>query len=191
VSSRRFYETQVATVPADASARVIAEHMALYAVGCVVVVDEERRPIGVVTDRDLACRVVARGADPGRTTAGEIASKPVQLAQSDESIETVVQRMRQAGVRRMPVVENGALVGLVAIDDLVVHLGRELDELGRTAKQEVDEARRHGRRVRRRQELEESLAALEASALAAGRDAAAFVRREIDALRERVRGSQR
>ena len=97
--------------------------------------------------------------------------------------------MRKAGVRRMPIVEGEALAGLVTLDDLVVHLGRELNDLGGTAKLAIDEGRKRGRRERRRRDIEEGVAALEASALASGRDAVAFVRKEIDSLRERLRGS--
>lgn len=188
MSTWRYYEREVATARSDASARALADAMAIYAIGCVVIVDAERRPVGIVTDRDLTCRVVARGSDPDATQADAIATKPVQVAHGEEPIEGVVARMRQGGVRRMPVVENEALVGLVTLDDLVVHLGRELHELGSTAKLAVDEGRKRGRRERRRRSLEESIAALEASALASGRDAVAFVRREIDSLRERLRG---
>ena len=190
MSGWRNYETQIATAPLDASVRSLAEMMSIYAIGCVVVVDAARRPVGIITDRDLCCRVVARGADPDTTTASEIATKPVHLAESAEPIERVVARMREAGVRRMPVVEDGALAGLVTLDDLIVHLGRELNELGGAAKLAIDEGRKRGRRERRRQSLEESVAALEASAVANGREAVAFVRREIDALRERLRGPE-
>jgi signal-transduction protein with cAMP-binding, CBS, and nucleotidyltransferase domain len=189
MSAWRWYEREIATAGADTTARALAETMGSYGVGCLVIVDDAQRPLGIVTDRDLACRVVARGADPDAITAIEIATKPVQVAKSDEPIEQVVAHMRKAGVRRMPVVEGEALSGLVTLDDLVVHLGRELNELGSTAKLAVDESRKRGRRERRRRELEEGVAALEATALASGRDAVAFVRKEIDSLRERLRGS--
>jgi signal-transduction protein with cAMP-binding, CBS, and nucleotidyltransferase domain len=143
--------------------------MAFHAIGCVVIVDAERRPVGIVTDRDLACRVVARGADPEATSAAQIATTPLQVAQSEEPIESVVARMRKAGVRRMPVVRDDALIGLVTLDDLVVHLGRELEELGSTAKLAIDESRKRGRRARRRQHFEENLAELEATAVANSR----------------------
>jgi len=185
----RWYDKEIATARPDATARALADAMGMYAIGCVVIVDDARRPVGIVTDRDLTCRVVARGADPDAITADEIATKPVQIAKSDDPIEQVVAHMRKAGVRRMPIVEGEALAGLVTLDDLVVHLGRELNDLGGTAKLAIDEGRKRGRRERRRRDIEEGVAALEASALASGRDAVAFVRKEIDSLRERLRGS--
>lgn len=184
------YTTAVATARADASARSLADTMAFYAIGSVVVVDEARRPIGIVTDRDLCLRVVAAGRDPETTRAGEIATQPVQVARIEEPLDAVVERMRKAGVRRMPIVQGEALCGIVALDDLVVALGRELEWLGSAAKLEVRESLREGRRTRRRKEIEETLASLEASALSAGREAVDFVTREFEALRERIRRSQ-
>ncbi len=188
MSAWRYYEKGIATAALDASARSLAEQMMFHAIGCIVIVDAESRPVGIVTDRDLCCRVVARGANPGDVTASEIASKPLHVAQSDEPIEVVAARMRQAGVRRMPVVRGDAVVGLVTLDDLVMHLGRELEELGSTAKLAIDESRKRGRRARRRQHVEESIEELEATAVASGREAVAFVRREVDSLRERLLG---
>jgi predicted transcriptional regulator len=185
----RWYEKEIATARPDTTARALAETMGTYAIGCVVIVDDARRPVGIVTDRDLTCRVVASGADPDKTLADAIATRPVEFARGDEPIEAVVARMRKSGVRRMPIVDGEALVGLVTLDDLIVHLGRELNELGGTAKLAVDESRKRGRRERRRRDIEEGIAALEASALASGRDAVAYVRKEIDSLRERLRGS--
>jgi CBS domain-containing protein len=183
-----YYETEVATAAPNENVRVLADRMEIYAVGCLVVVDPDGRPVGIVTDRDLACRVVARGLDPETTTAADVASKPLEVAESHEPIERIAARMREGALRRLPVVEGGRLVGLVAVDDLVLHLARELSDLGSAAKAEIDLARKRGRRERARRDLEENVAALEAGARALGRDGVAFVRREIDSLRTRLRG---
>jgi CBS domain-containing protein len=179
------YVTEVASARPETTVRALSELMTHYGIGCVVIRDEERRPLGVVTDRDLACRVVARGLDPDATTAEAVATKPVHCADTDDSLEQVIARMRAANVRRMPVVRDAALVGLVTLDDLVVHLVREAASLSAAATTSIDASRRAGRRTRRRAELEESVAALEASAIAAGREAMELVSREFDALRER------
>jgi CBS domain-containing protein len=192
MQTRDFYKTEVATAPIDASASEIAERMGRYSVGCVVIVEGEGRPVGIVTDRDLTCRVVARGADPEKTRAAEIMSRPLVTAGPHEPLEEVIERMRTAGVRRIPVVRDERLTGLVAVDDLVVELGRELDDLGEAGRRAVADARRRAQRERRREEIEESLAELRESVERAGRDAAEFVRREFDGLRERLRrGAER
>jgi len=184
---RPHYASAVATAPENASVCQLADLMVHYAIGSVVIVDAERRPVGIVTDRDLCTRVIARGLDPEKTTASEVASKPAQVARVDEPLEAVAARMRDAGMRRVPIVDEGEkLVGLVTLDDLVVALGRELESIGGTAKAEIEMARREGRKARRRVDIEEKLASLEASALAAGRDAVDFVTREFESLRDRL-----
>jgi CBS domain-containing protein len=187
MQTRDFYRTDVATARSAATAIDLAEQMGDYAVGCVVVVDDAERPIGLVTDRDLTCRVIAKGLDPAKTPAGEIMSRPLVTAGPGEPIESVIERMRTAGVRRIPVVRDERLTGLVSIDDLVVELGRELDDLGESARRSVQDARRRGRRERRREEVEETVAELRASVERAGREAADLLSREFETLRARLR----
>jgi len=184
------YVTEVASATADATVRALADLMAHYAVGCIVIRDADRRPIGIVTDRDLACRVVARGLDPEKTIAADVATKPVHCIRTDDSLEQVIARMREANVRRMPVVRDEKLVGLVTLDDLVVQIGREIASLSAAATVSLDDARREGRRRHRRDELEETVASLEATVLAAGREMRSFVTKEFEALRDRLRGPQ-
>lgn len=181
------YSTEIATAHPEDSVAKLADRMEEYAIGCIVIVDADRRPVGIVTDRDLCCRVVARGLDPIVTPASAVMQAPVVVAQADEPIESVVERMRAARIRRIPVLGNGQLVGMVAADDLVLHLGRELEDLGQAAKHAIDERRRRARRERRREEFEESLAALRETLETAGREAVDFVTREFESLRDRFR----
>ncbi len=187
--TRDYYRTEVVTAPPDASAAELAERMGNYAVGCVVIVDADRRPLGVVTDRDLLCRVVARSGDGDKVQAASIMSQPPVTAETSEPVETVIERMRTAAVRRIVVVRDGRVHGLVAVDDLVVELGRELDDLGEAARRAVEASRERGRRERRRGEMEETLAELRGSVERAGRDVADFLSREFESLRDRVRRS--
>jgi CBS domain-containing protein len=187
--TRDYYRTEVVTAPLDASAAELAERMGEYAVGCVVIVDEAGHPAGIVTDRDLTCRVVARSGKPDAVRAAEIMSQPLVTARADESIEQVVDRMRTAGVRRIVVLREGRLSGLVSVDDLVVELGRELDDLGEATRRAVESGRRRGQRERRRAELEDTLTELRGSVERAGRDVADFLSREFESLRGRWRPS--
>jgi len=185
--TRDYYRTDVATAPADATVTDLADRMAHFGIGSVVIVDGTGHPIGIVTDRDLTCRVIAKGGDPDAVRASEIMSAPVVTIAPTDPMDAAIERMRDAGVRRLPVVREGQLTGLVALDDVLVELGNELAELADAAKHEVVTSRRRGRRERRREELEESLTELRASVERAGRDAADYVSREFDALRERLR----
>jgi CBS domain-containing protein len=187
--TRDYYRTEVVTAPPDASAAELAERMSDYAVGCVVIVDAERRPLGVVTDRDLLCRVVARAGEGEKVPAASIMSQPAVTAGASEPVEQVIERMRTAAVRRLVVVREGQVHGLVAVDDLVVELGRELDDLGEAARRAVETSRERGRRARRRGEFEDTLVELRDSVERAGRDVADFLTREFESLRERVRRS--
>lgn len=184
--TRDYYRTEVVTAPLDASAAELAERMGDFAVGCVVIVDEDERPVGIVTDRDLACRVVARAGSEKRRAA-ELMSRPLVTVSADDPIERVVERMRTAGIRRVVVLREGRLSGLVSVDDLVVELGRELDDIGEATRRAVESGRRRGQRERRRAEMEETLAELRGSVERAGREVADFLTREFESLRERVR----
>lgn len=187
MSTPDHYATKVASVTGETKARAVADLMMHGAIGCVLVRDADGKPVGIITDRDLTTRVVAHALDASKVTADEIASKPVHTVTSQDSIEQVIARMRDAGVRRMPVVRDGLLVGIVTIDDLVVQLSREMSSLAEAAKTEIDASRRAGRRQRRRAELEESLASIEASVVSLGKEAAAFVTHEFETLRDRLR----
>jgi CBS domain-containing protein len=87
--------------------------------GAVIVVDEGR-VTGIVTDRDIAIRVVAEGKDPGDTELREIATGAVETLAPGDSVDEAVQKMRDADVRRLPVVENSHPVGIVSLGDLAV-----------------------------------------------------------------------
>ncbi|MEW9550879.1 CBS domain-containing protein [Nonomuraea sp. NPDC050783] len=84
-----------------------------------VIVNDNGRVLGIVTDRDIAVRVVADDKDP-RTPVREACSADVEAVGPDTSIEQAVQLMRAHAVRRLPVVEDGRAVGIVSIGDLAM-----------------------------------------------------------------------
>jgi CBS domain-containing protein len=102
-------------------------------VGDVVVVDdpiEERVPLGVVTDRDLAIEVLGDGRDAATTALSALVRSPVVIARDTEDVSVVIERMRTHGVRRVPVVdERGSLVGIVTLDDLLKSLLSDMHAL--------------------------------------------------------------
>jgi len=88
----------------------------------IVESSRSRRPVGVVTDRDIAIRVVAEGRDVARTTTREVMSSPVVTVNPDTDIERVCEILEQRRVRRLPVVDaQGDLVGMVAQADIATH----------------------------------------------------------------------
>jgi CBS domain-containing protein len=106
-------------VTCESSASVLdaAKQMAQQDVGPIPVVENDQLA-GIVTDRDIVVRVVAEGRDPSSTTVGEIASKDLETVSPDEELDSALRKMASAQVRRLPVVENGRVVGIVAQADV-------------------------------------------------------------------------
>jgi CBS domain-containing protein len=88
-------------------------------VGSVPVVDVDNVLVGMITDRDIALRVVAAGRDPRTTTAGEVATKDVSAIYPDESLDEALEQMAYRQVRRLPVIEDDRVVGILAQADVV------------------------------------------------------------------------
>jgi CBS domain-containing protein len=111
----------VVTAGGEDTLRSVGELMRDRNVGSVVVCDGDR-PIGVITDRDLALAVVADRVDPD-DLAQSYASKPIVTGEVEMDIEEAVALMIQHRIRRLPVTESELLVGIVTIDDLAVRAG--------------------------------------------------------------------
>ncbi|MGH7283371.1 MAG: CBS domain-containing protein [Polyangiaceae bacterium] len=137
MSLSRFVRSVVVASEGEPIANV-ARKMRDARVGSVVVTRSDR-PIGIVTDRDLALRVVAEERSATTTRVADVVTYgPFVLQESDE-IETAVRGMREHGVRRLPVVDaDGKLVGMVSADDLVMLFGRELAALADSVEESTD-----------------------------------------------------
>jgi CBS domain-containing protein len=110
---------------ATASVRAAAELMRESDIGDVVVL-ENNRLCGIVTDRDIVVRVLAEGNDPGMVTVGEICSRELTTVPPTASIDDAVRLIRQKAIRRLPVVEdNGEILGIISIGDIAVAKDRE------------------------------------------------------------------
>ncbi len=114
----------IVTARGDETAVDAARRMAQLDAGDVVVIDDTSgvvRPIGIVTDRDLAIRVLAHPErDPARTRLADILERDLVLATEDDPVEDVVVRMQTHAIRRIPVVAaNGSLQGVIALDDVI------------------------------------------------------------------------
>jgi CBS domain-containing protein len=107
------------TVKADDPVVEAARIMEEEDVGSVPVVAGDNVLVGMITDRDIALRVVAAGRDPRATTAGEVATKDVSAAYPDEPLDEALEQMAYRQVRRLPVIENDRVVGILAQADVV------------------------------------------------------------------------
>lgn len=124
----------VVVVERDESVRAAATLMREHHVGTLVVVTRNGvcTPVGIVTDRDVTIGVVAVGLDADVLTVGDIMGPDLFTAPEDQGVYETLQQMRGHGIRRLPIVDReGALAGLVSLDDLVELLAQELGELSR------------------------------------------------------------
>lgn len=132
MSAGKICNRTVVTASLDEAVRTAARRMADYRVGTLVVVDWDRHPIGIVTDRDIAVRCVAADRDPDRTTIEAIMTTPVRAVPESMPIEESLAYMANAGVRRLVVTDAvGGLAGILALDDLLDLLTEEAEAIGR------------------------------------------------------------
>ncbi len=109
-----------------------ARLMRSFHVGDVVVLEEgdERRPLGLVTDRDVVLGVVAPGLDPESVTVGDVMSSDLVTVTEDVDFWEALALMRQRGVRRLPVVnERGGLEGILTLDDALALINEAMADL--------------------------------------------------------------
>jgi CBS domain-containing protein len=128
--------TDVVTVDQEATLTEIAHVMRDERVGSVVVVDARGTVAGMLTDRDLVVSGLAEDRNPDECIANHILSTNVFSVKPDDDVASVARRMRDEGVRRVPVMRGHDLVGIVTLDDLLVHLADELDCLVSVVKSE-------------------------------------------------------
>ena len=133
------FSKSVVTVRPTETIEQAAEAMEAHRVGAIVVT-EQQRPVGIVTDRDIAMAMALRGAS-GTTAVQDVMTCPVTTVSQDQGIFDVTRQMMENALRRVPVVDDrGRLVGLVALDDLLVLLSRELDNLTKGVRTEIGQA---------------------------------------------------
>ncbi len=122
VQLREIMTAGVITCPPEAGVASIARLMRDRRVGSVVVVDRGEAPLAMITDRDLAVRVLAEDLEPD-SAVGEHASRPLVCGEPEMELDEAAALMVQHRVRRLPVVEAGRLVGIVTLDDIAVRTG--------------------------------------------------------------------
>ena len=108
----------VVTVSPDEPVSVAARLLYRHNIGAIPVCTADGRLRGILTDRDITLRCVATDNDPDRTTVGEIMSRSLVTISPNDTVEEAAERMAQAQVRRLPVVEGGRLVGMLALGDM-------------------------------------------------------------------------
>lgn len=111
---------------ADMPVSEVAKMMQKDDIGAIPVGKDDKL-IGMITDRDIALRVVADGRDPAKTTVEQVMSKGIVFCRTHETVEDAIHLMDQKKIRRLPVIdENKRLVGMLSLGDVSHSVGREL-----------------------------------------------------------------
>src|SRR5579872_5312655 len=141
MSAGRICVRSVDIAEIDESATLIAQRMHARKVGTVVVVDKDRRPLGLVTDRDLVVRVMAADRDPNQTGVSEVMTRLPHTVSEELPVEEALGIMRCGPYRRLPVVDReGRLAGILGLDDILDLLSEECADIGRLVKKESPES---------------------------------------------------
>lgn len=187
MANAEHYQKPVVTASSGELVGEVAERMAREAVGCVVVVGADGRPLGLLTDRDLCVRVVAEHREAGSTPAAAVMTQPAVGVSPDAPLEEILSVMSEHAIRRVVVVRDGELAGLVSLDDVLVALGGELRDLGAVARIEIRGARRSQRLRHLRAEVEGALERCLERAEALGEQAQSAIARELESVRDALR----
>jgi CBS domain-containing protein len=130
---RTICNREVVIVGKNDAVSEVAKLMRDYHVGTVVAVEEHdgrRYPVGILTDRDIVIELLAKDVDIHSVTAGDVMSREIASANENDGIIDTIRLMRQKGIRRLPVTgDDGALVGIVTVDDLLDIIAEQLQYL--------------------------------------------------------------
>lgn len=143
----KLLQRDVVTISPNAAVLEAARMMRAEHVGAVIAVDDRKRPVGVLTDRDIVVSVLAKDVEHlGRLSVKDVlTADPVVTCLETDDIEVVLGRMRSRGIRRIPVVDkDGVLVGVFAMDDLLEILATDLSKVVGL----ISAQRRHEQRLR-------------------------------------------
>lgn len=141
MSVRQICNPDVDVITVEESAQTAAGRMHARKVGTLVVVNERQEPIGIVTDRDLAVRVVAEGKDPTTTIIAEVMTRDPETVREKTPVEDALRIMRNGSFRRVPVVDyDDRLVGLLSLDDILHLLAHDFAQIGDLVERESPES---------------------------------------------------
>lgn len=110
----------LATATLETTLAEIAERMRDENVGAIPIVDEDEKLAGIITDRDIVVRAIAEGEDPHECTAEEILSEQLHTIDPDAELEEAADLMARHQIRRLPVVEDETVIGMISLGDLAV-----------------------------------------------------------------------
>ncbi len=119
----------VITIAPTAAISEAAYLMMREEIGSLVVVDDHRFPVGIITDRDLVISVIAEGKNPDEVIIEDVMTKNLVYVEENTDIMDILSTLSEYSIRRMPVTKDGVLTGIVSVDDLIVVIATELVDL--------------------------------------------------------------
>jgi len=108
---------EVITIDEKSMIKEAADVMNRFEIGCLIVT-KNRKAVGILTERDLLTRVVSQTKNPRKTKVETVMSKPLIVVEPDMDLEEAAKLMFKLKIKKLPVVENGRLIGLVTLTDL-------------------------------------------------------------------------
>ena len=137
----------VVTIQENEPANKAAQLMDTHNVGCIIVTSKEGKPLGIITERDLVTRVLAKNTQASKLPVKEVMTSPLITIDPDETLSEAARRMSRLDIRRLGVMYKGNLVGLVSSKDILA-ITPELIEImqekarieGGTAREELPES---------------------------------------------------
>lgn len=127
----------VVTLSPERTVLEAAQMMRSSNVGSVVITEQDR-PIGILTDRDIVLRITALNQDPSSIPVRDVMSRNPVVVSEDLGIWELIHMMKKHAVRRFPIVSgDGKLVGIITLDDLIKLMGEELSGLGQAIASEL------------------------------------------------------
>jgi len=116
---RDIMSSPVITIDEDSTVDKAARLMRDNRIGCVIVTTKDGKPIGMITERDLAIRVIAENIQPSKVTAKDIMSSPLRTIDADKTINEAAREMNRLNIRRLAVMYRGRLVGIISSKDIL------------------------------------------------------------------------
>jgi CBS domain-containing protein len=110
--------TSIITIEADSTVKNAAELMEKHDIGCLVVINYGN-PVGIVTERDMLKKVLLQRRDSGKTKVGSVMSAPLITSHPQDDIRDAVRLMNERRIKKLPVLEDGKLIGLVSLTDVM------------------------------------------------------------------------
>jgi CBS domain-containing protein len=119
----------VITIQEDAPANRVAELMDKHGFGCIIVTGQGAKPVGIITERDLVGRVLAKNVKPDSVNAKEVMTSPLITIEPGETISEAARRMSRLNIRRLGVIYKGQLIGLLSSKDILAVMPELLETI--------------------------------------------------------------